>query len=94
MSEKARWAAALIVQNGERYFINNDRGDLILATLGPDGFQELDRTPLIKPTTRGGGRRELGVVHWSHPAYANRHLIVRNDKEMVRYSLASEEPSE
>jgi hypothetical protein len=26
-------------------------------------------------------------VHWSHPAYANRHIVVRNDEEVVRASL-------
>ncbi len=25
-------------------------------------------------------RRELKAVNWSHPAYANRHVIARNDK--------------
>jgi len=27
-------------------------------------------------------------VHWSHPAYANRHIFVRNDKEILSASLA------
>ena len=30
--EKARWASGFIVRNGERYFINNDRGELIIAS--------------------------------------------------------------
>ena len=29
--EKARWASGQIVRHGDRYFINNDRGDLIIA---------------------------------------------------------------
>ena len=88
--EKARWAAGLIVRHEDRYFINNDRGELILAKLSPAGYQEISRTQLIKPTTRVGTRRELGLVNWSHPAYANRHLIIRNDEEIRRYSLAKE----
>jgi hypothetical protein len=28
-------------------------------------------------------------VNWSHPAYANRHVIARNDEEIVSYSLAA-----
>ena len=88
--EKARWAAGLIVRHEDRYFINNDRGELILAKLSPEGYQEISRTQLIKPTTRVGTRRELGLVNWSHPAYANRHLIIRNDEEIRRYSLAKE----
>lgn len=85
--ERARWACAHVVRNGDRYFINNDRGELIIARLSPSGYQEISRMKVIKPTTPGGGRRELGAVNWSHPAYANRHIILRNDEEILRYSL-------
>jgi hypothetical protein len=85
--EKARWASGFIVRNGERYFINNDRGELIIARLSPKGYQEISRTLLIKPTSNPGNRRELGSVNWSHPAYANGHVIARNDEEIVSYSL-------
>jgi outer membrane protein assembly factor BamB len=86
--EKARWASGFIVRNGQRYFINNDRGELILATLSPRGYAELARAPLIKPTSDPGNRRQLGAVNWTHPAYANRRVITRNDEEIVSYSLA------
>jgi len=43
------------------------------------GYQEISRTALIKPTSDPGNRRELGAENWSHPAYANRHVIARND---------------
>ncbi|NWF84752.1 MAG: PQQ-like beta-propeller repeat protein [Bryobacteraceae bacterium] len=88
--EKARWASGFIVRQGERYFINNDRGELIIAKLSPRGFEEVSRTSFMKPTTEPGNRRELGAVNWSHPAYANRHVVARNDEEIVRYSLARE----
>ncbi len=85
--EKARWASAQIVRQGDRYFINNDRGDLIIASLSPAGYREIDRVHLMKPTSPATNRREAGAVHWTHPAYANRHMIIRNDEEIVRYSL-------
>jgi outer membrane protein assembly factor BamB len=85
--ENARWASGQIVRNGDRYFINNDRGDLILAKLSPEGYEEIDRVRVMKPTNPLNRRRELGAVHWTHPAYANRHMIIRNDEEIVRYSL-------
>jgi outer membrane protein assembly factor BamB len=85
--EKARWASGLIVRQGDRYFINNDRGELIIAKLSPEGYQEISRTQLIKPTTNSGNRRELGAVNWSQPAYANRHIIARNDEEIISVSL-------
>ncbi len=85
--ENVRWATGLLVRNGDRFFINNDRGELIIARLSREGFEEIDRTQLISPTSRPGNRRELEAVHWSHPAYANRHIIVRNDEEILRVSL-------
>ena len=85
--ERARWAAAHLVRNGGRYFINNDRGDLIIAKLSPQGYEEVSRTKLIEPTSNPGNRREAGAVNWTHPAYANRHIVTRNDKELIRASL-------
>ena len=87
--EKARWASAFLVRHKDRYFINNDRGELIIAKLSPEGYKEISRTFLIKPTaTAGIGRRELKAVHWSHPAYANQTLYTRNDEELIAVSLA------
>ena len=86
--EKARWAQGHIVRNRDRYFINNDRGELIIARLSPQGYQEISRTALIKPTSNPGNRRALGVVNWSHPAYANRRIYARNDEEILCASLA------
>ena len=78
------------MRHGDRYFVNTDRGDLVIAHFTPEGYREIDRTVLIEPTSKGGGRRELNAVLWTHPAYANRHIIVRNDREILRASLAAE----
>ena len=59
--EKARNASAFMVRNGDRYFINNDRGELIIARLAPTGYSEISRAFLIRPTSAAGGRRELGA---------------------------------
>lgn len=91
ISERARWATAFFVKNGDRYFINTDRGELVIAKLSPSGFDEISRTQLIEPTHPYARRRELGAVHWSHPAYANKHVFVRNDREILKASLAKEE---
>ena len=88
--ERARNASAFIVRNGGRYFISNDRGELIIAKLTPGGYEEVDRTQLIRPTSPPGARREMGAVHWSHPAYAGQSVFVRNDEEILRASLAPE----
>lgn len=81
------FATAFFVRNGDRYFINTERGDLVIARLTPEGYRELSRTTLIEPT-HPYAREPQGVVHWSHPAYANRHVVIRNDREILRASLA------
>lgn len=88
LQERARYATALIVQNGDRYFISTDRGELIIAKFSPTGYDEISRTQLIKPTNDAGIRRKLMYVSWSHPAYANKHIYVRNNEEILCASLA------
>ena len=87
--ERARWTSAFMVTHEDRVFINNDRGDLIIAKLSPEGYEEISRTSLLKPTSRPGNRRELTYVNWSHPAYANKHIIARNDEEIISAPLAA-----
>ena len=87
-TEEVRISTAFLVKNGDRYFITNDRGDLIIARLTPEGYEEMDRTHLLEPTNpEGQTSRGKGAVLWSQPAYANGHIIARNDKELVRASL-------
>ena len=89
--EHVMYASAYFVRNGDRYFINNDRGELVIAKLSPKGYEEISRSTLIVPTHPQIRRRAAGLVaHWSQPAYANKHLITRNDNEIVRVSLARE----
>jgi hypothetical protein len=90
--ERVRWTSAQLVQHGDRVFITNDRGELILARLTPQGYEEISRAPLIKPTTDPRGRfRKLGAVSWSHPAYANKHIYARNDEELIAVALAADD---
>jgi outer membrane protein assembly factor BamB len=88
-----RWGTAIFVQHEDRVFVTNEMGELVLARLTPEGYTELDRTALIAPTTRtrGGASGRWGdrAVVWAHPAFANRHIVLRNDKEIVRLSLAA-----
>lgn len=93
MARQGRWGSAFMVQNGDRWFVNNDVGDLIIAQFTPEKYIEISRTKLIEPTTSSGfGPRKLfdSIVNWVHPAYANQHIITRNDKEVIRASLAAE----
>jgi outer membrane protein assembly factor BamB len=85
------YGTAFFVRHGDRYFVNNDRGELVIAKLSPGGFEEISRTVLLEPTHPYPRRRQLPHVLWSHPAYANRHIIIRNDNEIVRFSLAADQ---
>jgi outer membrane protein assembly factor BamB len=94
MTAQARWGAAFMVRHGDRYFVNNDDGYLMIAQFTSDGYVEIDRTRLIEPTSSSGlgpSRRWDRPVNWSHPAYANRHIVHRNDREIIRASLAAED---
>ena len=92
MTPQARWGGAFIVRHEDRYFVNNDDGDLIIAQFTPAGYVELDRTRLIEATTSAGygpRRRHDRMVNWCHPAYANRHVVQRNAERIIRASLAA-----
>ena len=86
---KARWATIHMVRNGGRVWMFNERGEIVIGTLSPQGFHEISRARLIEPTTDQLGQR--GGVCWSHPAYACKHVFARNDRELVCASLAAED---
>ncbi len=80
-----RWGNCFVVKNGDRWFVLNEQGDLILAKLSPKGYEELGRARVIEPINTDPGR----PVVWSHPAFANRRMYVRNDREIVCIDLAA-----
>ena len=82
----ARWSNIHMTVNGDRVWMFNERGDLIIAKLSPKGYEEISRAKLLEPTT--DQLRQRGGVCWSHPAYADRHVFARNDKELVCGDLA------
>jgi len=82
---RASHGNAFLTKNGDRYFLFSETGDLILARLTPEKYDEISRAHLLEPTNEAFGR----PVVWSHPAYANRCIFVRNDKEIVCANLAA-----
>lgn len=85
---KARWSTIHFVQNGDRTWMFNERGELLIGRLTPQGFQEISRAKLIAPTTAQLNQRN-GVC-WAHPAFANRHVFARNDQELVCADLTAQ----
>ena len=83
--KSVRWGNAFLVRHEDQFFLFNELGDLILARLSPAGYEELSRAHLIEPTGTAAGRN----VVWSHPAFANRSVFVRNDREIACFSLAA-----
>ncbi len=100
LTTRNRWGSAFFIKHEDRYFVYNENGDLIIVQFSPEGYVELDRTHLLNPTSRSGyggaragsrGRARHGqsdrLVVWAHPAFANRHIVLRNDEEIIRVSM-------
>lgn len=81
------WGNVFTVRHKDRYFLANDKGELVIARLSPDGYEEISKAKLIEPTHKVGSRKLV----WSHPAFANRSVYLRNDKEIRCYSLGADE---
>ncbi len=90
MARQGRWGSAYVVEQGDRWVVFNDLGELILCRFTRNGYEEIDRTKLIEPTTSAGfgpRKRFDAKINWGHPAYANRHVFIRNDVEILSASL-------
>lgn len=83
---RASHGTAFIVRHQDRFFLFSEIGDLILANLSRDGYHEISRFHVLDPTNECFGRD----VVWSHPAFANKSVYARNDKELVCVSLAAD----
>ena len=83
---RQKQATAFLVKHEDRFFLFSETGDLILAKLRPEGYEELDRFHVLEPTGECFGRK----VVWNHPAFAERCMFVRNDKELVCVDLSKQ----
>ena len=87
VTSKGNGSCIHLTPNNGSILLFTDQGDLIRARLNATGYQEVSRVHLIDPTHPFNGRN----VAWPPPAYANRHVLVRNDEELVCASLAAKE---
>ena len=81
---RAGHGTAFLVKHENGYFLFSETGDLILARLTPEGYEEISRFHVLEPTNEAFGRD----VVWTHPAFADRAAFVRNDTELVCVDLA------
>lgn len=82
-----RFGTVHLVRQGDRTWLFNERGELIIGRLTPEGFEELSRAKLIETTTEQYRVRD-GVT-WSHPAFAYQHVFARNDRELLSADLSA-----
>lgn len=75
---------AFIVKNNDRFVFFNEKGELVFGKLSPNGYEEIDRAKILEPTAAAFGRN----VVWCMPAFANKRVYVRNDKELICVDLA------
>ena len=47
---------AFLVANGERFVLFNEQGELIIAKLSPQGYEEIDRATILDATNKLAGR--------------------------------------
>jgi outer membrane protein assembly factor BamB len=67
---------ASLVWAGEKALILNEKDELLLARLTPEGFRNFGKAAI------------LGGQVWAHPAYANGCVFARSDAEIVCVPLA------
>ena len=86
---KARWSNIHFIKHPaaseNRVWMFNERGELLITELSPEGLNIISRAKLIEPTRDQLNRR--GGVTWAHPAFAYKHVFVRNDNELVCANL-------
>ncbi len=75
---------AFIVKQGDKFWMFNENGELIIAKLTAKGYEELDRAKVIEPSNNAFGR----AVVWSMPAFANKRAYIRNDDKIICLDLA------
>ena len=77
---------AFIVKQADRFWLFNENGELVMARLSPQGYEEIDRAKVIEPTNVAFGRD----VVWCMPAFAHQKMYVRNDEECICVKLSQE----
>ncbi|HLN32905.1 MAG TPA: PQQ-binding-like beta-propeller repeat protein [Gemmataceae bacterium] len=71
---------------GGSVLLYNDGGELIRAQVTSTGYHEVSRARVLEPAVTFSGRK----CAWAAPAYANRHIYARTNRELVCASLATE----
>jgi outer membrane protein assembly factor BamB len=83
--EKPAFCAAVFwVDAGDAVYGLTDQGDLVILKLSPEKCEVLAKAHVLEMTHAAKGRKAV----WAHPAFADRRVYMKNDKEIVCVSLA------
>src|SRR4030095_1292904 len=85
VTDHERGVSIHLTPNDDAVFLYTNRGELIRARLTAAGYEEISRARILEPVYRYGTRK----VAWSAPAFANRHVYARSERELVCASLAA-----
>jgi len=83
--KSAPYGTAFLTRNGDLFYLMSETGELVIARLTPTKYEELGRAKLLEPTGTAFGRK----VAWAAPAFADRHVFVRNDECIACYDLSA-----
>ncbi|MEI7461801.1 MAG: PQQ-binding-like beta-propeller repeat protein [Pirellula sp.] len=70
---------AFLVRSGDLFYLFNELGELVVAKMNPQGYEEISREKIIEQTNNAFGRE----VVWCPPAFANGCIYVRNDEKLI-----------
>jgi outer membrane protein assembly factor BamB len=76
---------AFLVRSGDLFYLFNELGELVVAKMNPQGFEEISREKIIEQTNNAFGRE----VVWCPPAFANGCIYVRNDEKLICVPLTN-----
>jgi outer membrane protein assembly factor BamB len=85
--KKNRWGTIHFVPNADDVWMYNEQGELMIGQLSPAGLKITSREKIMEPDQMRTPNRRGGVC-WSHPAFADKCIFVRNDEELICISLA------
>ena len=87
--KETRWGNAFLTRLGDSsdFLLFNEKGELIRATLTPEGYSEQSRHKIIEPNCPDV--RERPVV-WSHPAYSGGCVFARNSTGLRCWRIVKE----
>jgi hypothetical protein len=83
--DKAAFCGSVFwVDAGGAVYGLTDQGDLVILKLAPDKCEVLAKAHVLETTHAAKGRKAV----WAHPAFADKRVYLKNDKEIVCISLA------